>query len=198
MRRQPGHCNPANPRIIQQTYIDHPDCTCKACDQKWTSDGGPPRVAFCYPEVIPRYFKLEVKLSTPMERRSYDYTPFATAKMLMDAVAQSAVQSSLGNYANVTRHGAVQREDLDLPPTDASYFTTIYTFNGTAENLQDLLELLNTCGPALQTPLYCDIFLQIPNISPSTTLLGFFAADLGFSSSTGRKPARVSKYLRQL
>lgn len=190
--RLPGHCNPANPRVIQQSYIDHPDCTCKSCGTRWTSNGGPPRVAFCYPQVIPQYFKLEVILSTPMKRRGpYDYTSFTSAIKVMSALAQAAIVSSLGTGLEIKRYGAIQRGDLKLPPTDSSHFASIYVFNGTRENLLAVLKATNECSK--QLPYNCGIdFLSLTKIGSKANLLDLVASNMEFSSSDGRLPTTVS------
>ena len=42
--RRVEHCIGANPRVLQNFFVDPSECECRACPAGWTSAGGPPKV----------------------------------------------------------------------------------------------------------------------------------------------------------
>lgn len=46
----PLSCDAANPRVIEAIYIDPPACVCRLCPGGFTSDGGNPAEAACFPD----------------------------------------------------------------------------------------------------------------------------------------------------
>lgn len=146
---QAEHCSGASPRVIQHFFVDPPECQCKACPVGWTSSGGPPKVAFCYPEMLPRYFKIELELTTPNNFSQYDSTPLSMAESVMEALAQTVVASRVRRYGALVLQrptGEVPQDSIfGVQPQETSVFTTIYTFNGTEAELADLVKGTETC-----------------------------------------------------
>lgn len=147
--RLPGHCDPRNPRVLQNLYVDPSVCKCQRCPAGWTSDGGPPGVTFCYPAVIPRYLKVEVELATPPPNISfaspYDGTNMTTAKSIFARLAttMSSPPRGVGNASKtwvgpLRRFGAVQKDGLPQL-SDVSAFATIFTINSTADTVATAL-----------------------------------------------------------
>lgn len=156
--RRAEHCSGINPRVIQNMFVDPPECQCRACPAGWTSSGGPPGVAFCYPEVLPRYLKMEIELATPNNFSQYDFTSLETANSVMNVLAQTMVASGAQRYGAL-----VLQPPTGQPPEDSvfgvqlretSVFATTYTFNGTEADLAALVSAITSCS-ALGTPSGC-------------------------------------------
>lgn len=141
--RRDEHCSGPNPRVIQQFFVDPPECECQACPVGWTSSGGPPKVAFCYPEVLPRYIKMEMEIATPNNYSQYDFTPFSTAESVMEAFADMVVASGVRRYSALVREPLTREGPRDsffsVQPQETSVFSTIYTFNGSEAELTDIM-----------------------------------------------------------
>lgn len=131
-----GNCDASNPRVIQSTYVDPPACACQSCPTGWTSKGGPPRVTFCFPQVIPRYFKMELEMATPTESSDYDFTNLQLATKIMDAFAKEMSQNV--EAGNIVQYGAVQKMNVEML-SEKSTFASIYTFRGTDQELSQLV-----------------------------------------------------------
>lgn len=183
--RRAGHCNGANPRIIQNFFVDPSECQCQACPAGWTSSGGPPKVAFCYPEVLPRYFKMEMELATPNNYSQYDFTSLTVAESSMDAFAQTMVASTAQRYGSLMLRPPTGKAPPDsffgVQPQETSVFATVYTFNGTEAELADIMNGMESCrglggphGCTLCRWNLCEVF---SSTAPSSVLY-----QLGLSS----------------
>ena len=176
--RRAEHCSGANPRVIQDFFVDPPECECRACPLGWVSAGGPPAVAFCYPEVLPRYFKIELELATPNNFSQYDFTPLSTAESVMEALAGTMVAHSVlrcGSLVLQRLTGEAPRDAMfGVQPQETSIFATIYTFNGTEADLAGLVSAAESCR-ALGTPSGCascqwDLCGLFSSAAPSSVL----------------------------
>ena len=189
--RRAEDCSGANPRVIQHFFVDPPECQCQACPSGWTSSGGAPKVAFCYPTVLPRYFKMDIEITTPNNYSQYDFTDLTTAEGVLDAFAQAMVA------ADVRRYGALALlppTTVSLPPQDlyfgvqprlTSIFATMYTFNGTEADLAALISASESCR-ALGTPSGCascrwDLCGIFSSTAPSSVLYRIAVSSIPFS-----------------
>jgi hypothetical protein len=156
--RQPEHCSGANPRVIQRFFVDPSECQCRPCPSGWTSSGGPPKVTFCYPTVLPRYFKMEIELTSPNNYSQYDFTPSETAMSVADAFAQAMVASHVRRYGTLVLQPPTDQPAQDsffgVQPRATSIFETTYTFNGTEADVADLVSAAESCR-TLGTPSGC-------------------------------------------
>jgi hypothetical protein len=156
--RRAEDCNGANPRVIQHFFVDPRACQCRPCPTGWTSSGGPPKVAFCYPTVLPRYFKMEIELKTPNNYSHYDFTDWETAENVVDAFAQAMVALDVRRFGALVLPPPVSASPQDsyfgVQPRVTSIFETIYTFNGTEADLASLISNAQSCR-ALDTPSSC-------------------------------------------
>lgn len=147
--RRPEHCSGANPRVIQNFFVDPPECGCRACPSGWASAGGPPAVTFCYPEVLPRYLKMEIELVTPNNYSQYDFTSLATAETAMDSFAQTMATSGVQRYGSLLLQPPtdqpLESSAFGVPLRETSIFATIYTFNGTKADLAGLISAAESC-----------------------------------------------------
>lgn len=193
-RRRDEHCSGANPRVIQNMFVDPPECQCRACPVGWTSAGGPPNVASCYPEVLPRYFKMEMELTTPNNYSQYDSTPLSTAESVMEALAQTVVASSVRRCGALVLQPPTGEAPRDLifgvQPQDTSVFATIYTFNGTEAELAALTNAMESCrvlgdpsGCAFCRWNLCEVF---NSTAPSSVLYKLFLSAIPTSLYTGQ------------
>ena len=153
-------------------------------------------MTLCYPDIMPRYFLMQVELSTPSNYSTYDFTSSNLAKAVMDAFAQEIVSSLLSANSNAAaqalsvssppsidaaaQYGAMQKLNINqLSPT--STFVAIYTFNGTEDDLMDIVNLATTncadlsnsggCSACFRTTQWslCDVFVST---APSSQLYG--------------------------
>lgn len=156
--RQAEHCSGANPRVIQHFFVNPPECQCRLCPAGWTSSGGPPKVAFCYPTVLPRYVKLEIEVATPNNYSRYDFTPSSTAESVLDAFAHAMVASDVKRYGTTVllppTGPPLQDSYFGVQPQEISVYAATYTFNGTEADLAFLVNAALSCR-ALGTPSGC-------------------------------------------
>ena len=203
-------CDTSNPRIMQKELVDPASCACQECPVGWSSDGGPPAVASCYPDVMPRYFSMQLEMATPLEYSDYDFTSLNLSSAVMEAFAQEMVStlptkvqsgralSSSSSMAPVSIYGAVQKSNI-LQLSTTSIFVATFSFNGTKENLRSLVDLAANCAD-LSCPnggsdacvqktkwRLCDIFAST---SPSSKLYGLDISKI--ESSAGMSPPLVS------
>ena len=138
-----GQCDTSKPRVNQKYYVDSPACMCSPCPNGWTSTGGPPSVTFCFPEVIPRYFKMEIEMATPSNFSDYDFTNLPLAAAVMDAFAKEMSQDVASH--EIVRFGAVQRMNVGQL-NEVSVFACTYTFKGTEVELAQLMPSARACA----------------------------------------------------
>lgn len=185
--RRPEHCGGTNPRVLQQFFVDPPECECRVCPLGWTSPGGAPAVAFCYPEVLPRYFKLEIEMMTPNNFSQYDFTSLETANSVMDAFAQTMVASGVHRYGALVLQPPAGQPPENSPfgvaqLQETSTFATTYTFNGTEADLATLVNVIMSCR-ALDTPSGCtscqwDLCGVFNSTAPSSVLYQLTASSI--------------------
>lgn len=176
--RRAEDCSGASPRVIQQMFVDPPECQCRACPAGWTSLGGPPKVAFCYPKVLPRYFKMEIEFVTPNDYSRYDITNWTAAESVMDSFAQTMVASGVRRYGALVLQPLTgepeQGSAFGVQPRETSIFATVYTFNGTEADLAALVSAAQSCR-SLDTPSGCalcrwDLCGAFKSTAPSSVL----------------------------
>ena len=146
-------------------------------------------MAFCYPIVLPRYFKMEVEMTTPNNYSQYDFTNLTTASSVMDSFAETIVST------DVRRFGAVVRRPNEQLQATA-FFSTIYVFNGTQADVdalvnaaQSCLDLGGTSGCSSCEWNLCETF---NSTAPSSNLLQFGISTVP-TSLFNVKPSNVSE-----
>ena len=138
-------CNGTNPRILQQFYVDPPECVCRACPSNWTSSGGIPSRTACRPVVIPQYFLLEIEVATSNPSpRSFnltgqnDVTSLRSGRKIIDQIIQRL--SAKGQHLGIKLHGPVLRRNIG---ESTSIFSSIHTFNSVWQEEQRDVTLLD-------------------------------------------------------
>jgi len=156
----PLSCDAANPRVIEAIYIDPPACVCRLCPEGFTSDGGNPAQAACFPntgglQAFGLLFGINEEEAAPAtgggRRRALmpvDVLDAASALASSWADVLSRVPESLLGalepIADFTLDGAVRPLDTPSLTDRALYlFAARYTFVASAASRDAVVEAIN-------------------------------------------------------
>lgn len=131
-----GICDGSNPRILQQFYVDPPECVCRACPTNWTSDGGNPSSTACRPIIIPHYFLLEVEVAVSKNSPQgfnltgqADITHVRLGRQMIDQISQKI--SKKAPHLEHSLYGPVLRRNIG---GNTAIFSSVHSFKTSWQN----------------------------------------------------------------